>query len=111
MVVGVEELWGMLLPGIEGAWCHFHKVKEQFFASSKEAHEEACTALGFLTFWGHVAANGQYPLCLRLFAAAIVLACPSSADAERAISALNSIATACRSLMSWDSIWMHLIGK
>ena len=56
-------------------------------------------------------ANKKFQLSLRLFGAVIVLSCPSSADAECAISALNSIATALRHLMSWDSIRMHLIGK
>ena len=110
-VVAVEERYGKAVPGLIGAWHQFGKAKEIFFASSKEEQEKACTASGFLLFWSAVVSNKQFAMCLRLYAAIIVLACPSSADAERAISALNSIAIALRSSMSWDSIRIHLIGK
>ena len=99
----------MLSLGVIGAWHQFGRAKDFFFASSNEDQEKACTASGFLTF--AVVSNKQLAMCLRLYAAIIVLACPSSADAERAISALNSIETALRSSMSWDSKRMHLIGK
>ena len=110
-VVAVEERYGNAVPGIIGAWHQFGRAKEFFFASSKEDQEKACTASGFLLFWSALVSSKQFAMCLRLYAAIIVLACPSSADAERAISALNSIATALRSSMSWDSIRIHLIGK
>ena len=79
--------------------------------SDRVEQEVACTAQGFFNFWCTVVANKKFQLSLRLFGAVIVLSCPSSADAQRAISALNSIATALRHLMSWDSIRMHLIGE
>ena len=104
-------MWGRVVPDIVGAWQLFGQAKELFFAGNKEEQEAACTAQGFFKFWCSIVANKKFQLSLRLFGAVIVLSCPSNADAERAISALNSIATALRHLMSRDSIRMHLIGK
>ena len=50
------------------------------------------------------------PMALRLFAAVVVLSCPSSCDAERSISVLNRIVTDMRGRMTWGNIRMHLIG-
>ena len=68
----------------------FWQGQGSFFASNKEDQEAACTARVFFKFWCAVAANKRFALSLWL----------SSADAERAISALNSIATALCSVMS-----------
>ena len=96
----VEERWGSLVPDIVGSWEHFGKAKAVFFASNKEDQEAACTTRGCFKLWCAMAGNKRFALSLRLFAPIIVLACPSSADAERAISTLNSIATTLRSVMS-----------
>ena len=110
-LIAVENLWGRVVPDVVGAWQFFGQAKELFFAGNKEEQEAACTAQGFFKFRCSIVANKKFHLFLQLFGAVIVLSCPSSADADRAISALNSIATALRHLMSWDSIHMHLIGK
>ena len=106
--VGIPTVIGC--GNVIGAWHQFGGAKENFFASGKEDQEKVCTAPGFLMFWCVVMTNKQFAICLRLYVAIIVLACPSNADAKRAIFALN-IAIALRSSLSWDSIRMHLIGK
>ena len=66
--------FGKAVPGLIGAWHQFGRAKEFFFASSKEEQEKACTASGFLLFWSAVVRNKQFAMCLRLYAAIIVLA-------------------------------------
>ena len=64
----------------------------------------------FIMFWTDICIDKSVPIALRYFSAAQLLACPSSCDAERAISTLNRIVSALRNKMSWESICMHLIG-
>ena len=64
----------------------------------------------FVDFWKSILCDQQHPRALRHYAAAILISCCSSCDAERAISVLNRIVTSLRNRMSWGNIRMHLIG-
>ena len=57
-----------------------------------------------------IESDKSLPLPLRLFAVVVVLSCPSSCDAERAIGGLTRTVTDLWGRMSWGSIRMHLIG-
>ena len=61
-------------------------------------------------FWQALVAAESLPMSLRLYGAVVLLASPSSCDAERAISTLNRIVTPLRNRMSWPMIRLHLIG-
>ena len=63
-----------------------------------------------MIFWTGVVSHKSLPLPLRPFAVVIVLFCPSSCDAERAISVLDRTVIALRARMSWGNMIMHLIG-
>ena len=67
------------------------------------------TLADFKSFRSGICVDKSLPLALRYFAAVHLLACPSSCDAERAISTLNRIVTAPRSNMTPEAICMHLI--
>ena len=64
----------------------------------------------FIQFWQSIVVDSAMEPPLRHYAGAVLLACPSSCDAERAISTLNRIVTALRNRLSWPMIRMHLIG-
>ena len=64
----------------------------------------------FIKFWQALVATESVPMPLRLYGAVVLLASPSSYDAERAISTLNRIVTALRNRMSWPMVRLHLIG-
>jgi Mg-chelatase subunit ChlI len=50
-------------------------------------------------------------MCVRMFAACILVSSASSADAERSISFLNLIIGALRTRLTWAAIRTHLIGR
>ena len=70
----------------------------------------AVPAKSFIKFWQGIVVKKELPDPLQHYAAAALLACCSSYDAERSISLLNHIVTALRDRMSWKSIRIHLIG-
>ena len=61
------------------------------------------------SFWSEICVEKALPLALRYFATAHFLACPSSCEAEHAISTLNRTVTALRSSTTW-AVRLHLIG-
>ena len=64
----------------------------------------------FIIFWQAPVATNIVGMPLRLYWVVVLLASPSSCDAERAISTLNRIVTALRNQMSWPMVRLHLIG-
>ena len=109
-IIRTEKLWGVAVPELLGCHRIFHLAKSRYFALSDEERKMISTSAGFASFWGGLCADPTVPDTLRHYAACILLACPSSCDAERAISTLNRIVTALRNRMSWGSVRMHLIG-
>ena len=84
------------------------------FLLSCRCHRTSYSQRGILSrlmviFWIGIVSHKSLPLPLRLCAVVIVLSCPSSCDAERAISVLNRIVTALRNRVSWGNITIHLI--
>ena len=63
----------------------------------------------FVMFWTGIVGGKSLPLPLQPFAVVVVLPCPSSCDAEGAISVLSRIVPIVRGSMSWGNIRMHLI--
>ena len=63
-----------------------------------------------IKFWQALVAIESLPMPLRSCGAVVLLASPSSCDAEWAISTLNRIVTALRNRMSWPMVRLHLIG-
>ena len=97
-------------PCIFGAHRFFGQAKQECFTIPQEQREGMQDAKSFIKFWQGVVVKKELHDPLQHYAAAIVLACCSSCDAQRSISLLNCIVTAQRKRMSWKSIRMHLIG-
>ena len=68
------------------------------------------SSAAFIEFWQSIVVDTAMATPLRHYAGAVLLACPSSCDAVRAISTLNCIVTALGNRFSWPMILMHLIG-
>ena len=97
---------------LHSVWAHtpFRPAKWRFPPIPKEKRKAMTPNRLFPTFWKGIVRDKSVPQPLRLFAVVLVHSCPSSRDAERAISVLNCIVTALRNRMSWGNIIMHLIG-
>ena len=67
-------------------------------------------AKSVVQFWHGIVCNQAMPGPLQHYAAAVLLACCSSCDAEWSINLLNRIVTALRNRMSWKNMRLHLIG-
>ena len=85
---------------IAGASTHFANAQERHFQVPPEKREGMSDSTSFVTFWTGLVTDNSLPLPLCLFAVVMVLSCPSSCDAERAISVLNRIANSLRNRMS-----------
>ena len=84
---------------IAGASTHFANAQERHFQVPPEKREGMSDSTSFVTFWTGLVTDNSLPLPLCLFAVVMVLSCPSSCDAERAISVLNQIANSLRNRM------------
>ena len=109
-VVATEKAFQGAVPLIAGAHTHFGLAKKIFFLIPEKERHTMTQNTSFVTFWTGIVKDKCLPMALRLFAAVVVLSCPSSCDAQRSISVLNRIVTDMRGSMSWGNIRMHLIG-
>ena len=88
----------------------FGPAKRRFSPILEEKRKAMTPNPLFPTFWIGIMSDKSLPRPLRLFAVVIVHSCPSSRDAECAISVLNRMVSALMNRMSWGNIRMHLIG-
>jgi len=109
-VVQTEKCFGPCDPCIAGASAFFGTAKKIYFAIPPAERQKMEGHQSFVDFWKSILCDQQHPRALRHYAAAILISCCSSCDAERAISVLNRIVTSLRNRMSWGNIRMHLIG-
>ena len=97
-------------PNLYGAHKHFGLAKKRYFDLPQADRSQMNGVDAFMTFWQALVAAESLPMSLRLYGAVVLLASPSSCDAERAISTLNRIVTPLRNRMSWPMVRLHLIG-
>ena len=109
-VVASEKRWGLACPNLYGAHKHFGLAKKRYFDLPQADRSQMNGVDAFMTFWQALVAAESLPMPLRLYGAVVLLASPSSCDAERAISTLNRIVTPLRNRMSWPMVRLHLIG-
>ena len=109
-VVETEKCFQAAVPRIAGAHTHFGLAKKRFFLIPEEERHKRTGPASFVAWWTGIMSDKSLLLPLQLFAVVVVLSCPSSCDAERAISVLNRTVTDLWGRMSWGSIRMHLIG-
>ena len=88
----------------------FFAAKKKFFEIPVNDRARMTSSADFIQFWQSIVVDTAMATPLRHCAGAVLLACPSSCDAERAISTLNHIVTALHNRLSWPMIRMHLIG-
>ena len=93
-----------------GAHKHFGLAKKRYFDLLQADTSQMNGVDAFIKFWQAPVATESVPMPLRLYGAVVLLASPSSCDAERAISTLNRVMTALRNRMSWPMVRLHLIG-
>ena len=109
-MVATEKCFAACNPYISGAHRFFGRAKQVYFSIPADRRESMQDAKSFVQFWQGIVCNQAMPGPLQHYAAAILLACCSSCDAERSISLPNRIVTALRNRMSWKNIRLHLIG-
>ena len=109
-LVAIERQWGDAVPGLVGIVNQFHSLKKRFFGDEKN-REKVNDEPFCIQFYECVCSDVEESMCVRMFAACILVSTASSADAERSISFLNLIIGSLRTRLTWDAIRTHLIGR